>query len=163
MTPERLAEIREADHRDHARGTVAPSQVPDIVAHRAELLAEVDRLTTELAKTHDDSAFLAALEEAGVDNWQGYDMARQIQHEADSKTGTHTYAVDVFYMDNNHWFGPDGWTWCPVIDGEPHDNTSDLPHCADEADARAKADAWLASKQATAPAAADGQTSDQSH
>lgn len=45
MNPERLAQIREADHRDHERGTVAPSQVPDIVAHRTELLAEVDRLT----------------------------------------------------------------------------------------------------------------------
>lgn len=47
IRPERLAEIRNAHQQDQERGTVVPSQVPDIVAHRAELLAEVDRLSGE--------------------------------------------------------------------------------------------------------------------
>lgn len=53
------------------------------------------------------------------------------------------YDVAVFYMENNHWFGDDGWTWCQVIDGDARDYTPELPHCTDEADARAKAQAWL--------------------
>ena len=61
------------------------------------------------------------------------------------------YDVAVFYMENNHWFGDDGWTWCKVIDGDPQDYTPELPHCADEADARAKAQAWLESVRAEIP------------
>lgn len=50
MTPDRLAEIHDAHQQDQERGTVVPSQVPEIVAHRAELLAEVGRLNARVAE-----------------------------------------------------------------------------------------------------------------
>ena len=120
-----------------------------------KLVADRDRLTAELAKAREDQQWLAALEAAGVDNWVGYDTARQLQREADLKTGTHTYDVIVWLMEDNRIFGADGWTWCKVIDGDPDDYTGDLPRCADEADARAKAAAWLASVTAADPTAQD--------
>lgn len=50
LTPQRLTEIQDAHQQDHERGTVVPSQVPDIVAHRAELLAEVGRLNARVTE-----------------------------------------------------------------------------------------------------------------
>jgi hypothetical protein len=51
----------------------------EFVKHAREdvdvLVAEVRRLRAELAALEDDSAFLAALQAAGVDNWEGYDDA----------------------------------------------------------------------------------------
>ena len=41
----------------------------------ASTVAEVRRLRTELDALADDSALLAALQAAGVDNWEGYDDA----------------------------------------------------------------------------------------
>lgn len=41
----------------------------------AALLAEVRRLRAEVDALEDDSALLAALQAAGVDNWEGYDDA----------------------------------------------------------------------------------------
>lgn len=41
----------------------------------AALLAEVLRLRAEVDELGDDSALLAALQAAGVDNWEGYDDA----------------------------------------------------------------------------------------
>lgn len=123
---------------------------------RSELnddMARETKLTAELAKAREDQQWLAALEAAGVDNWQGYDTARQLQREADLKTATHAYDVIVWLMEDNRIFGADGWTWCKVIDGDPDDYTGDLPRCADEADARAKAAAWLASVTAAVPTA----------
>lgn len=39
------------------------------------LLAEIRRLRAEVDALEDDSALLAALQAAGVDNWEGYDDA----------------------------------------------------------------------------------------
>jgi hypothetical protein len=100
--------------------------IDDLTTKLAAYEAEVDRLTAELAKA---------------------------QAERVGKTPTHTYDVIVWLMEDNHWFGADGWTWCKVIDGDPDDYTGDLPRCADEADARAKAAAWLASVTAAEPTA----------
>lgn len=50
MTPERLAEIHEHDRRDRERGSVTASMVADIADHRAELLAEVDRLNERVER-----------------------------------------------------------------------------------------------------------------
>lgn len=47
----------------------------------AALLAEVHRLTARVAELEADSAFLAALYAAGVDNWEGYDEAREALDE----------------------------------------------------------------------------------
>ena len=35
----------------------------------------------EYEQLKEDSAFLSALEQAGVDNWDGYDFAREIYQE----------------------------------------------------------------------------------
>jgi hypothetical protein len=45
----RLAEIREADRRDYADGQIIRRRPRSAIAQRRELLAEVDRLTAELA------------------------------------------------------------------------------------------------------------------
>ena len=61
-------------------------------------------------------------------------------------------AAEVFYLADNRIFGKDGWTWCRVIGGDPRDNAEDLPHCADQADAVAKATAWLGHQVRVDPA-----------
>lgn len=147
MTPERLAQIREKDRLDHERGTVAPSQVPDIVAHRTELLAALDEaraIASALAKScivggenHDDLLTYLRL-------WGAPDVTQLPDWLA--AAAQHTYDVEVFHLEENVYFGT-GWTWCPLIDGNTHDYSPELPHCADEADARAKAAAWLASRR----------------
>lgn len=48
---------------------------------RLELVAEVERLRTEVEQLRDDSAKLNALEIAGVDNWEGYGTAMAILAE----------------------------------------------------------------------------------
>ncbi len=138
MTTERLAELA------RRYGSLTPDAYAHDhpATHAAELLAEVKRLNGELANAQERLQWLAALEAAGVDNWQGYDVAREISREADEPQ-QHTYAVEVFHLENNPHFGT-GWTWSKVIDGIEDDFVPDLPHCADEADARAKAAAWLA-------------------
>lgn len=44
--------------------------------------AALDRLEQRLARAEEDSEFLGFLEAAGVDNWEGYGEARQMQREA---------------------------------------------------------------------------------
>jgi hypothetical protein len=39
--------------------------------------------TSELKSLREDSARLAALNAAGVDNWSGYDYAMQLLHEGE--------------------------------------------------------------------------------
>jgi hypothetical protein len=62
------------------------------------------------------------------------------------------YAAQVFYLEGNHWFGDDGWTWCKVVDGVSCGNATNLPHCADQAGAVAQATAWLAEQTRVDPA-----------
>lgn len=61
-------------------------------------------------------------------------------------------SAQVFYMQDNRMFGPAGWTWCRVIGGDPRDYTPELPHCTDQADAVAKATAWLSRQKRADPA-----------
>jgi hypothetical protein len=53
----------------------------EFIAHAPEdirtLRAEVRRLAARVTELEADSAFLSALEAAGVDNWEGYDDARE--------------------------------------------------------------------------------------
>lgn len=59
ISAQRLAEIREIDA---AFDTTKPHPFPTrVYAHRRELLAEVDRLTTALAEARDDADFTQAL------------------------------------------------------------------------------------------------------
>ncbi|MGQ4437971.1 hypothetical protein ACN6LI_003337 [Streptomyces violaceoruber] len=62
----------EQDRADAAFVAAARSDVP-------ALLAEVRRLQAELAKSAEDVAWLRCLEAAGVDNWEGYDDAREMR------------------------------------------------------------------------------------
>ena len=66
----RAASLYEADAAQLA-GTDVPA-----------LIAEVRRLQALVAELEPDSALLAALYAAGVDNWEGYDNARE---EADAR------------------------------------------------------------------------------
>lgn len=45
------------------------------------LLTEIKELKEENAKLVEDSAFLCALDAAGVDNWEGYSRAHEILEE----------------------------------------------------------------------------------
>ncbi|MFD9950816.1 hypothetical protein ACFWYW_58680 [Nonomuraea sp. NPDC059023] len=52
---------------------------------RRETAAELDRLRKKVAELGEDSAFLNALQTAGVDNWDGYSYACEIARgEADA-------------------------------------------------------------------------------
>lgn len=71
------------------RGTSTPEQdqadAAFVAAARTDvpaLIAEVRRLQALVAELEPDSALLAALYAAGVDNWEGYDNARE---EADAR------------------------------------------------------------------------------
>ncbi|WP_405506366.1 hypothetical protein OG323_06150 [Streptomyces cyaneofuscatus] len=68
MTPEREQEIRTLDLLELMSDRAAPV----ISGHLASLLGEIDRLRARVAELEKDSSFLAALEAAGVDNWEGY-------------------------------------------------------------------------------------------
>lgn len=78
MTPDQLAEIRRRDDRVDS-GDMTLGDVD-----RRKLLAEVDRLWTEVEQLQEDSAKLNALEVAGVDNWDGYSYAMEILDEGEA-------------------------------------------------------------------------------
>ena len=46
-----------------------------------ELVAEVERLTNKVESMENDIIFLKALRAAGVDNWDGYDIAIDLVDE----------------------------------------------------------------------------------
>lgn len=59
------------------------------------------------------------------------------------EAATHkTYSTDVFYLEDSPYF-VDGWTWCPVIDGDPDDLVFKLPRFDTEEAARVAAQEWL--------------------
>lgn len=53
----------------------------------AKLEARVAELETCVAEREDDARRLAALENAGVDNWDGYDYAMELLREYESRDG----------------------------------------------------------------------------
>lgn len=66
-----------------------------------------------------------------------------------------SYDIDVWEETGSPYFQPPGWTWCKVVNDEHLDLVFDLPHCADEADARGQAQVWLDRVLARDPADAD--------
>jgi hypothetical protein len=68
---------------DFSRTEMGDFSGPDweLMAHAREdvpvLLDEVRRLRAQVAELEDDAALLSALQAAGVDNWEGYDDARE--------------------------------------------------------------------------------------
>lgn len=123
-------------------------QRDEALARVAELEAAIDRVMQMPLHAHDDHwcsssrDFLRALGDAAPPP-SGEAIAGLLSGMAERATTPPVYDVIVWLMEDNHWFGKDGWTWCKVIDGDPDDYTPDLPRCADEADARAKAQEWL--------------------
>lgn len=73
LTPQRETDIRDLDllalMNDQSAGVIS--------GHLAALLAEIDNLRKTTAELEKDSGFLAALQAAGVDNWEGYEIARE--------------------------------------------------------------------------------------
>lgn len=66
---------------DHFRklGYVHPDQHKEVMDHRDRLAVELAKLHTEVEALRKRDAFLYALEEAGVDNWEGYETACSIE------------------------------------------------------------------------------------
>jgi hypothetical protein len=89
-----------------------------------------------------------------VRKWEGIEFAHAKLPVWLASAARHTYDVDVFLLTGNDSFQPEGWTWCPVIDGDPRDLVYNLPRCANEDDARAKAYEWLSKRYAALAAAA---------
>lgn len=73
LTPQRETEIRSLDLLALMDDRVAAV----IGGHLAALLAEIDQLRETATEMKSDSDLLNALQMAGVDNWEGYDMARE--------------------------------------------------------------------------------------
>ena len=47
----------------------------------AQLRITIDELQAEIQELEDDADFLAALQAAGVDNWEGYEHAQEIMNQ----------------------------------------------------------------------------------
>ncbi len=79
MTPKRLADLEAmldmVDSEDRGVACYARDGLEDAVP---ELIAEVKRLTARNARLQRDSDWLACLEAAGVDNWEGISAAHEI-------------------------------------------------------------------------------------
>lgn len=71
LSEQQLAEIRSVD----LLALMSERSAGQISGYLAALLAEVGRQAKRIAELEKDSQFLAALEAAGVDNWEGYDDA----------------------------------------------------------------------------------------
>lgn len=84
LTTEQLTDIEAAivAYQRHAPTGFACCTAHPVADAGAALLAEVRRLQARVAELEPDSALLAALYAAGVDNWEGYDNARE---EADAR------------------------------------------------------------------------------
>lgn len=82
MTPERLAELESMsdaiDSDDRESACYARDGLEDAIP---EMLMEIKRLTARNARLQRDSDWLACLEAAGVDNWEGYSVAVEIRDE----------------------------------------------------------------------------------
>lgn len=73
LTPQRETQIRSLDLL-----TLMDERSASVISgHLAVLLAEIDKLREKATEMQSDCDLLNALEMAGVDNWEGYDMARE--------------------------------------------------------------------------------------
>lgn len=79
LTPQQCDDIDAAitAYRQHPDIGFACCSAHPVADHVPALLATVRHLTSRVQELEADSAFLAALEAAGVDNWEGYDDARE--------------------------------------------------------------------------------------
>lgn len=91
-----------------------------------------------------------------IRKWEGIELAHNQLPDWLARAARHTYDIDVFHLANNPHFQPPGWTWCPIIDGDHRDDVFNLPRCASEDDARAKAYEWLAKRYARLAAVPSG-------
>jgi hypothetical protein len=93
-----IAEMQKAveDHSQSGKtmrslGYVHPDQHKDVVDHRDRLIRMVTENEAEIERMSESLRLLAALEAAGVDNWEGYDHAMRILNgDEDEDHGDHS-------------------------------------------------------------------------
>jgi len=120
---------------------------------RAAIADAIDWIPVRVVAHLGDKLKLPTVEAHQAAIQQVRDILATVQITAKYPAPAPTFDVIVWYMEGNHWFGDDGWTWCKVANDVAADYTPDLPRCVDEADARAQAQAWLDSVRK--PAAAE--------